>query len=170
MSGNKRKHEEPESDAEEAEETNDTTTTSDKEITVILDIASLEIVKTKKGDFQLLNCDDHIGLMRKHNKDPQDYRPDIIHQELMAVLDSPLNKAGKVKCYVHTEKNVLIEINPKTRIPRTFKRFSGLMVQLLHRLKIRSADGRDMLLKVVKNPIARHLPAGARCYGTPLPT
>ena len=143
----------------------DIKTKEDKEITVILDIASLEIVKTKKGEFQLLNCDDHIGLMRKHNKDPQDYRPDIIHQELMAVLDSPLNKAGKVKVYVHTEKNVLIEINPITRIPRTFKRFSGLMVQLLHRLKIRSSDGRDMLLKVIKNPISRHLPAGARCYG-----
>ena len=142
-------------------------------------------MKTKKGDFQLLNCDDHIKLMKKHNKDPQGYRPDIVHQELMAVLDrlsislytvyinmwdltyfySPLNKAGKVKVLVHTEKNVLIEINPKTRIPRTFKRFSGLMVQLLHRLKIRSADGRDMLLKVIKNPISRHLPAGAMCYG-----
>ena len=159
----KRKHEETvESDNEEEQKE----ASSDKEITVILDIASLEIVKTKKGDFQLLNCDDHIGLMRKHNKDPQDYRPDIIHQELMAVLDSPLNKAGKVKVYVHTEKNVMIEINPKTRIPRTFKRFSGLMVQLLHKLKIRSADGKDMLLKVVKNPISRHLPAGARCYGS----
>jgi len=44
-------------------------------------------VKTKKGDFQLLNCDDHIKLMKKHNKDPQGYRPDIVHQELMAVLD-----------------------------------------------------------------------------------
>ena len=66
---------------------------------------------------------------------------------------------------MHTEKNVLIEINPKTRIPRTFKRFSGLMIQLLHRLKIRSADGNDMLLRVVKNPISRHLPPGARCYG-----
>lgn len=165
MSGAKRKHDEVDSDSEQADQKNDSISPSDKEITVILDIASLEIVKTKKGDFQLLNCDDHIGLMRKHNKDPQDYRPDIIHQELMAVLDSPLNKAGKVKVYVHTEKNVLIEINPKTRIPRTFKRFSGLMVQLLHRLKIRSADGKDMLLKVVKNPISRHLPAGARCYG-----
>lgn len=136
-----------------------------KEVIVILDLASLETVKTKKGDFQLLNCDDHIGLMKKHNKDPQDYRPDIIHQELMAVLDSPLNKCGKVKVYMHTEKNVLVEINPKTRIPRTFKRFSGLMVQLLHKLKIRSADGNDMLLKVIKNPISCHLPAGARCYG-----
>jgi hypothetical protein len=32
--------------------------------------------------------------------------------------------------YVHTEKNVLIEINPQTRIPRTFKRFAGLMGKL----------------------------------------
>mmetsp|Transcript_16557 Transcript_16557/g.15899 ORF Transcript_16557/g.15899 Transcript_16557/m.15899 type:complete len:231 (+) Transcript_16557:109-801(+) len=136
-----------------------------RSVVVILDLASLETVKTKKGDFQLLNCDDHVGLMRKHNKNPQQYRPDIVHQELMAVLDSPLNKAGKVKLYMHTEKNVLVEMNPKTRLPRTFKRFSGLMVQLLHRLKIRSADGNEMLLKVVKNPISRHMPAGARCYG-----
>ena len=84
----------------------------------------------------------------------------------MAVLDSPLNKCGKLKVYIHTEKNVLIEVNPKTRIPRTFKRFSGLMVQLLHRLKIRSSDGNDMLLKVVKNPISRHLPVGAKYYGS----
>jgi rRNA small subunit pseudouridine methyltransferase Nep1 len=139
---------------------------SGRTIIVILDLASLETVKTKKGDFQLLNCDDHIPLMKKHNKDPQQYRPDIVHQELMAVLDSPLNKAGKVKLYMHTEKNVLVEINPKTRLPRTFKRFSGLMVQLLHRLKIRSVDGNDTLLKVIKNPISRHLPAGARCFGS----
>lgn len=45
----------------------------------------------------------------------------------MAVLDSPLNKAGRMKLYVQTEKNVLIEVNPRCRIPRTFKRFSGLI-------------------------------------------
>jgi len=165
----KRKAAERETEGEEKPEAQGADTggspTSKKELTIILDLASLEIVKTKKGDFQLLNCDDHVHLMKKHNKDPQDYRPDIIHQELMAVLDSPLNKAGKVQVYLHTEKNVLIEINPKTRIPRTFKRFSGLMVQLLHRLKIRSSDGKDMLLRVIKNPISRHLPAGAVCYG-----
>jgi rRNA small subunit pseudouridine methyltransferase Nep1 len=132
---------------------------------IILDLASLETVKTRKGDFQLLNCDDHISLIRKYHKDPSEYRPDIIHQELMTVLDSPLNKAGKIKVIVHTEKNVLFEVSNKTRIPRTFKRFSGLMVQLLHRLKIRSADGRDMLLKVIKNPISRYIPAGAKCIG-----
>ncbi len=96
-------------------------------IIILLDSAQLETVKTKSGDFQLLNCDDHVNIMRKHNKDPAKYRPDILHQELMAVLDSPLNKAGKIKIYVHTEKNVLFEVNPKCRLPRTFKRFSGLM-------------------------------------------
>jgi rRNA small subunit pseudouridine methyltransferase Nep1 len=82
----------------------------------------------------------------------------------MAVLDSPLNKAGKVKLYIHTDRNVLIEVNPKCRIPRTFKRFSGLIVQLLHLLKIRSSDGSEMLLKVIKSPFSRHIPAGARCF------
>lgn len=36
---------------------------------------------------------------------------------------------------------------------------------MLHRLRIRSSDGKDTLLKVVKNPISRHLPAGVKCYG-----
>ena len=103
-------------------------TSEGRQVIILLDLACLETVKTKKGEFELLNCDDHIGIMRKHDKDPQKYRPDIVHQELLAVLDSPLNKAGKVKLYVHTEKNVLIEINSATRLPRTFKRFSGLMV------------------------------------------
>lgn len=43
------------------------------------------------------------------------------------LLDSPLNRAGMLQVYIHTEKNVLIEINPQTRIPRTFPRFCGLM-------------------------------------------
>ena len=145
--------------------TGDSSSAAGRHVICILDLANLETVKTKKGDFQLMNCDDHVNIIKKNNKDPAKYRPDIVHQELMAVLDSPLNKAGKCRVYVHSEKNVLIEINPKTRVPRTFKRFSGLMVQLLHKLKIRSADGKDTLLKVIKNPMSRHLPAGARCYG-----
>ena len=136
-----------------------------RQVIILLDLANLETVRTKKGDHQLLNCDDHLHIMKKHNKNPADYRPDILHQELMAVLDSPLNKAGMVKVYIHSNNNVLIEVNPACRIPRTFKRFSGLMVQLLHKLKIRSQDGHDVLLKVIKNPMSRHLPPGIKCYG-----
>lgn len=43
------------------------------------------------------------------------------------LMDSPLNRAGLLQVYIHTQKNVLIEVNPQTRIPRTFDRFCGLM-------------------------------------------
>ena len=77
--------------------------------------------------FELLNCDDHKRIMKKNGRDPASARPDITHQCLLMLMDSPLNRAGLLQVYVHTERNVLIEINPQTRIPRTFNRFSGLM-------------------------------------------
>lgn len=43
------------------------------------------------------------------------------------LLDSPLNRANLLQIYIHTSKNILIEINPQTRIPRTYDRFAGLM-------------------------------------------
>jgi hypothetical protein len=104
----------------------------------------------------LLNCDDHQGFLAKEGRDIADARPDITHQVsrrraktpdlnvdtescakrwtrsqcLLTLLDSPLNKAGLLQVYVQTAKGVLIEINPSVRIPRTFKRFSGLMGEL----------------------------------------
>jgi len=87
---------------------------------------NLETAKTKKG-IELINCDDHQRLITKMKRSFEEFRPDVLHQCLLALLDSPLNKAGLLQVYVRTNKNVLIEINPSTRIPRTFKRFSGLM-------------------------------------------
>jgi rRNA small subunit pseudouridine methyltransferase Nep1 len=37
--------------------------------------------------------------------------------------------------YIRTAKGVLIEVNPHVRIPRTFKRFSGLMGTKFHPLR-----------------------------------
>lgn len=88
--------------------------------------AQLETIKIGKA-FELLNCDDHPNLLRKHNRDPGSCRPDITHQSLLMLIDSPLNRAGLLQVYIKTEKNVLIEVNPQIRIPRTFKRFAGLM-------------------------------------------
>ena len=42
------------------------------------------------------------------------------------------------------------------------------LVQLLHKLKIRSAEGNQTLMKVIKNPITNHLPIGARRIGISL--
>jgi len=173
--------------------------------------------------YQLLNCDDHATFLRKHGKDPALYRPDIAHQALLAILDSPLAKSGRLKArgaprwraagpgqcrackltrrvragavrahdaqcagaaprlpfMVQTEKctfswlsvacccmrgwiaacrttrnssraagGAQVQVNPQVRLPRTFKRFCGLMVQLLQKLSIRATNGPDKLLKV----------------------
>ncbi|BCR91648.1 18S rRNA pseudouridine methyltransferase [Aspergillus chevalieri] len=141
-----------------------------KRLIVVLSNASLETYRAASGrsgpgrdeKYSLLNSDEHIGVMRKMNRDISEARPDITHQCLLTLLDSPVNKAGRLQIYIHTAKGVLIEVNPSVRIPRTFKRFAGLMVQLLHRLSIRSTNSQEKLLKVIKNPITDHLPPNCR--------
>jgi len=138
---------------------------AERRLVVILEGASLETVKVGKT-FELLNCDQHKSMILKNGKDPGKIRPDITHQCLLMLMDSPLNRAGLLQVYIHTEKNVLIEINPQTRIPRTFPRFCGLMVQLLHKLSVRAADGPQRLLRTIKNPVSDHLPPGCPRIGT----
>lgn len=160
-----------------------------RRLIVVLESACLEVYRISAGSggrdgkggkeakYALLNCDDHQGILAKTGRDIADARPDITHQCLLTLLDSPLNKAGRLQVYIHTAKGVLIEVNPHVRIPRTFKRFSGLMgtsgwigarhlmavreltslpllpiwaVQLLHKLSIRGMNGSEKLLKVVK--------------------
>ncbi|KAJ3362995.1 hypothetical protein HDU91_003169 [Kappamyces sp. JEL0680] len=120
---------------------------------VVLEQASLETVKLgkgKEGHYQLLNCDDHQHILKKHGRDLSDSRPDITHQCLLALLDSPLNKAGKMQ-------NIQAVLRPDGYAPRTLT-----LVQLLHKLSIRAVNGPDKLLKVIANPITDHLPPNCR--------
>eukprot|EP00731_Ephydatia_muelleri_P027102 Em0018g1202a len=73
---------------------------STKRLIVILEKASLETVKVGKK-FELLNCDDHKRELTKFGRD--------LSSCLLMLLDSPLNRAGLLQVYIHTEKNVLIE-------------------------------------------------------------
>lgn len=62
-----------------------------KRLIVVLSNASLETYKSTHGGssrmgvqreekYSLLNSDEHIGIMRKMNRDISDARPDITHQ------------------------------------------------------------------------------------------
>ncbi|CAD6187805.1 unnamed protein product [Caenorhabditis auriculariae] len=132
-----------------------------KVLYVVLEGCSLETAKTQKG-YEILCSDKHAGFLRKNKKDPADYRPDILHQCLLNLLDSPLNRAGRLRVFFRTTKNVLVDVSPQCRIPRTFDRFCGLMVQLLHKMTIRAAETSQKLMAVVKNPVSNHLPVGSR--------
>lgn len=80
----------------------------------MLDGANLEIAKVGKG-YQLLNCDDHANFLKRNNKDPAQYRPDICHQALLMILDSPLNKvriADALSLNIHLDE----ELTPIARV------------------------------------------------------
>ena len=132
---------------------------------IILEHANLELTKDKKNP-ELINSDDHGNLIKKMNKSLEDYRPDVLHQCLLNLFESPLNKAGLLQVFIRTKENVLIEISPKTKIPRTIKRFCGLMGQLLQKYRIRALNSSEVLLKVIKNPITQYIPFGCPIIST----
>ncbi|CDS09389.1 hypothetical protein LRAMOSA10749 [Lichtheimia ramosa] len=137
-----------------------------KQLIVILENASLEAARLNPYRFdskmQLLNCDEHQSILKRLGRDIADARPDIVHQCLLALLDSPLNKSGHLQVYIHTAKGVVIRINPECRIPRTIKRFSGLMVQLLEKGCIVSGDDNKKLLEIMPPPVTQYIPENSK--------
>ena len=125
-----------------------------KKLIIILEGATLELGNVKKNP-QIINCDDHYKIIKSMKKKLDEFRPDIIHQCLLNLFDSPLNKVGLLQVYIHTNKNILIEINPKTRIPRTFKRFSGLFSQLFLKNEIGIGDNshKEIFLKILNTKL-----------------
>lgn len=133
-----------------------------RRVVFVLEGATLETARLG-GQICLLNADDHKSYLAKHGKEISNYRPDILHHALLTILDSPLCKMGHVQdVYVHTVSNVLVRVDPTTKLPRTYHRFAGLMAQLLEKYGIRAEKGPGKLLKCVKGPITNHLPSNAQ--------
>jgi len=53
---------------ESSDEEKDNEGNTGRKVIVLLDLANLETVKTKNGDFELLNCDDHVSIMKRNGK------------------------------------------------------------------------------------------------------
>ncbi len=72
----------------------------------------------------------HHPAMERLPKGEKRGRPDIVHQALLTIQDSMLAKKGLVKTYIHTLRDVLIDVDPEIRPPRNYNNFIGLMSQL----------------------------------------
>lgn len=81
----------------------------------------------------------HSAMLRLKDSEKRG-RPDLVHGALLSVTGTPLYLAGRVKAFVHTYGDVVIQIAPKTRIPKSYLRFRGLMEKVL------SSEG-DSLVK-----------------------
>ncbi len=85
----------------------------------------------KSPQEMLLDVSIHYPAMKE--KLPEYYkrgRPDIIHITLLNLLESPLNRKGLLRIYIHTINDIVIFIDPKIRIPKNYNRFVGLVEQL----------------------------------------
>jgi rRNA small subunit pseudouridine methyltransferase Nep1 len=80
---------------------------------------------------QLLDNALHHSAMKGLKNRSKRGRPDIAHLCLLNALGSPLNRAGKLRIFMHTINDKLFEFNPEIRIAKNFNRFKGLMAKML---------------------------------------
>ncbi len=85
------------------------------------------------------------GLQNEHKRG----RPDLVHLSILEATSIPLYFKAKVRVFIHTINNKVIEIESNVRIPKSYHRFEGLFARLLWHNKIKAADGH--LLLSIKN-------------------
>jgi len=94
----------------------------------------------------LLDVSIHYPAMKKLPLKHKRGRPDIVHISLLEALESPLNKAGMLEVYVYTIQGHAIIIDPSTRLPRNYNRFTGLFEQLFKEGRIPPGSGEPLIL------------------------
>lgn len=133
-----------------------------QKVVVILEDAVLELAKGRGRSLQLLEGLQHRQLLQREDRDNVDVRPDITHQCLLVLQESPLNKAGRLCVFIRTHDKQLIEVHPQLKVPPTYDEFRKLMVNLLHTRRIRALEKNVTLLQVVKNDPNLFLPVNCR--------
>jgi len=86
--------------------------------------------KGRKPNGLLLDVSYHYAAMKGLSQFEKRGRPDIVHFSILEALGSPLNREGQLETWIHTSQDKVITIDSKTRVPRNYDRFVGLMEQL----------------------------------------
>lgn len=93
-------------------------------------------------------------------------QPDLysLHQCLLMLFDSPLNHANYLQVYIKlnttNKQNSLIRVHRETRIPRTVKRFSQLLINFLNgeeMPKVQTRTGLTQLLQFVSSSMLKSI-------------
>ena len=134
-------------------------------VVFVLESAGIAITDLGRRKNQVLCHDKDVNFLDAKQQKTWLFRPDIVHQVLLAVFDMPLCKEGHVKVYLNTIKNKAIEVDSNTRIPRTFKRFCGLISQLIDQGKVVNPETDQSLFQVMKYPIRQNVPEKGPVYG-----
>jgi rRNA small subunit pseudouridine methyltransferase Nep1 len=96
----------------------------------------------------LLDRSFHHSAMGRLRQGEKRGRPDLVHAALLSVTGTPLFLDGLMKAYVHTCKDVVLEVREGTRVPKSYLRFRGLAEKLL------AEEPRDGLVRVFHSDVA----------------
>lgn len=114
-------------------------------------IVKLAAKKGKKPVEMILDKSLHYHAMKKLPRVEKRGRPDIVHVCLLEALESPLNKRDLLRIYIQTIEGHVLYIDPRTRIPRNYNRFIGLMEQLFKTGHVPPGDPKPLIyLKTIK--------------------
>lgn len=119
----------------------------------------------------LLDRSFHHSAMSRLRDSEKRGRPDLVHVALLSVTGTPLYLEGKARVFVHTYPGVVVEVAPKTRLPKSYLRFRGVLEKALagkgdRLLRARPGTLRDL----VKREISPDITVGLSVQGkmTPL--
>jgi len=101
----------------------------------------------------LLDSSLHHSAMRHLPEAERRGRPDIVHFCLLLALDSLPARQNKLRTFVHTRQDVVMEFSRDVRLPRNYERFKGLMQKALTEGDV-EIDG-EKLISVRKSALAR---------------
>jgi rRNA small subunit pseudouridine methyltransferase Nep1 len=80
----------------------------------------------------LLDRSIHYAAMRRLENEFKRGRPDLLYLTLLNVTSTPMYQDGLVKVFVHTLNDTVLEIEEKTRPPRSYSRFRNLFESVLY--------------------------------------
>ena len=140
-------------------------------ITIILAESSLELIpenmhnhpsvtsyskKFKKNTSEtLLDNSWHFGAMKGLENEIKRGRPDLVHLTLLSICTTPAFYDNKIKVFVHTINDEIISINNKTRLPKSYHRFQGLMEKLFVTKRIEAED--EILMELKQSSLSQLL-------------
>jgi rRNA small subunit pseudouridine methyltransferase Nep1 len=103
--------------------------------------------REKRPEELILDSNFMHGAIDRHfpGKSNRMGRPDIFHHLLNVTQDSILNKKGSLQVNIHTKNNLIIRINPETKVPRSYNRFVGIIEKLLLKGSLESPDGKILM-------------------------
>jgi rRNA small subunit pseudouridine methyltransferase Nep1 len=109
-------------------------------------LKKIRLTGKKPNDILLDRSFHHFAMVSSGIEDDHKRgRPDILHIALVNALATPLYRKNLMKVFIHTINNNVILVGDNVKIPKSYMRFEGLMLNLIKNKKIISEDGQLLL-------------------------